>query len=120
MIKLKNEVLTDLANETARRYYELNYQEKKIEEKLYKRLKRKFKIKADIGQVKKYIRDYLSIYNYTKVNLHKFISASATGIAHPRFVDYSSLNKFIAKKFKNAPSILKKISDWVVYLEYLK
>ncbi len=90
-------------------------------QKMAKRLKRKFHADLDVAVISALADHFKEIYKFGSSILYNFITPAKGGYASLENVKIDSL---IAALFEQYPdedkAILKIISDWLVYYEYLR
>jgi hypothetical protein len=111
-------ILLDLANETVRRYGDLAPD---FPDKMAKRIKRKFSLKIETQRIAELAHHYKTIYDFAKSILKEYLGPTTGQYSDPKDIDSKN---FLAKLVKEYPNddheILEKISDYVVYYEYLR
>ena len=111
-------ILLDLANETVRRYGDLDPD---FPEKMARRIKRKFSVKVETQIILEYIFHYKEIYGFAASILKEYLMHPKGKYADPRDVDVEKFLHRLSERYPDEDNeILEKISGWVVYYEYLR
>jgi hypothetical protein len=115
---MEKEVLLDLATETVRRYGSLPPD---FAEKMAKRIRRKFAVKIEPGEINNLAHHYKEIYTFGAAILKDYLSPPKGKYATPGDVDFDKFLNALIKKFPDDDlDILSKISGYVIYYEYLR
>lgn len=111
-------ILLDLANETTRKYGNLAPD---FPKKMKRRIKRKFSTKVEIEEVSALSFHFKEIYNFAKSIFSNYLKPPSGEYATPQDIDFENFSAKIAEKYPDDDNdILEKISNWVIYYEYLR
>jgi len=113
-----HQIYFDLANETVRRYGEI---QQDFPQKMAKRLKRRFHADLNVATILALANHFKEIYQFGASVFKDFITPTKGKYASSGDI---KLDYFIAVLIGRYPeenkAILKTISDWVIYYEYLR
>ena len=112
------QVRWDLANETVRRYGEMSAD---FSHKMAKRIKRKFHTNLDVATILSLATHFKQIYEFGSSILSGYISPSENKYANLTDIKIDDfISAFRVQYPKEDKAIVKTISDWVIYYEYLR
>ena len=115
---MEKSVLLDLANESTRRYGDLPPD---FVDKMARRIRRKFSVKVEHQKILQFALHCKEIYEFGKSVFRECLKSPKGKYADPSDVDEAKFLGRLVEKFPDDDiEVLTKVSDWVVYYEYLR
>jgi hypothetical protein len=111
-------IYLDLADQIARNFGNVDAE---IARKISGRMRRKFSVTVSREIIFSQALHFREIYQFASSILTECLKPSSDGYAHPDNVDAHKYMALLTEKFpQERNDILKTISGWVVYYEYLR